>query len=69
MRVALYYGAVGVRTRDERDLVQPVVEIQTSILSGSILRSDAVILAELLRIALKAEKEGATIIALASGAS
>lgn len=69
MRLALYYGPVGVQTNDTRDYVRPVIEIQTSILSGSILRDDAVILAELLRIALKAEKEGALISALASGAS
>ena len=69
LRISLYYGPVSVRTRNERDLVQPVVEIQTSILSGSILRADAVILAELLRVALKAEKEAASLSTLASGAS
>lgn len=66
MRLALYYGPVGVQTNDTRDYVRPVIEIQTSILSGSILREDAVVLAELLRIALKTEMEAG--LALAGGA-
>ena len=67
MKMSLYHGPVGVQTNDNRDYARPVITIYTSILTGDLLREDAVILAELLRVALSAEKRVEQ--ALSEGAS